>query len=96
MGSDRAMNPTGGPTVRRVMETNPLDPVHIVDCDSISGYGPMTSSNRHVRTRMRGGVGRDGYKPSLTRLAICQKPFVKHDSSLRYFFIKRHDKKDFL
>jgi hypothetical protein len=32
----------------------------IVDRDSLSGYGPMTSTNRHVRTRMRGGVGRDG------------------------------------
>ena len=31
-----------------------------VDWDSLSGYGPMTSTNRHVRTRMRGGVGRDG------------------------------------
>jgi hypothetical protein len=33
---------------------------HIVDRDSLSGYGPMTSTNRHVRPRMRGGVGRDG------------------------------------
>jgi hypothetical protein len=33
---------------------------HIEDWDSLSGYGPMTSANHHVRTRMRGGVGRDG------------------------------------
>ncbi|MBA4391153.1 MAG: hypothetical protein C0399_09460 [Syntrophus sp. (in: bacteria)] len=39
---------------------NPLNPSHAVGWDSISGYGPMTSTNRHVRTRMRGGVGRDG------------------------------------
>ena len=30
--------------------------------------------NRPVRTRMRGGVGRAGEKPALTRLQIC---FVK-------------------
>ena len=46
--------------MRRVMEAPPLDPVHLVDCDSPSGYGPMTSTNRHVRTRMRGDVGRGG------------------------------------
>ena len=68
MSSERAMIPPGGAIVRRVMETTPLDPVHLVDCDSISGYGPMASTNRHVRTRMRGGEGRDGERPSLTQL----------------------------
>jgi hypothetical protein len=38
----------------------------------LSGYDPMTSLNRHVRTRMRGGVGRDGEKPFLPRLAALQ------------------------
>ena len=37
--------------MRRVMEATPLDPVHLVDCDSLSGYGPMTSTNRHVPLR---------------------------------------------
>ena len=60
MCSNGAMNPSGGATIRRVMEISSLDPVHLVDRDSISGYGPMTSPNRHVRTRMRGGVGRGG------------------------------------
>jgi len=60
MSSEWALNPTGGAIVRRVMETNPLNPAHAVNQDSISGYGPMASTNRHVRTRMRGGVGRDG------------------------------------
>src|SRR5471030_634573 len=31
-------------------------------------YGPVTSANRPVRTRMPGGVGRGGEKPPLTRL----------------------------
>ena len=31
-----------------------------VDQDSPSGHGPMISANRLVRTRMPGGVGRDG------------------------------------
>jgi hypothetical protein len=56
-------------TLRRVMETTPLYPAHLVDRDSISGYGPMASTNRHVRTRMRGGEGRDGERPSLTQLS---------------------------
>ncbi len=48
------------------MEVLPLDPIPVekvvsaVDVDSMSGYGPMISVNRPVRTRMRGGVGRDG------------------------------------
>ena len=33
-----------------------------------SGYGPMISLKRQVRTRIQGGVGRDGEMPSLTRL----------------------------
>jgi hypothetical protein len=60
MSSRKAMSPTGGANARHVMETNPLNPIHAVDWDSISGFGPMASTNRHVRTRMRGGVGRDG------------------------------------
>jgi hypothetical protein len=57
MSSGKAMIPTGGAIVRRVMEISPLKP----GCwASLSGYGPMASTNRHVRTRMRGGVGRDG------------------------------------
>jgi hypothetical protein len=36
--------------------------------DSLPGYGPVTSANRRVRTRMHGGVGRGGLKPPLTRL----------------------------
>ena len=51
MSSERAMNPSGGATVWRVMETSPLNPAHIVGWDSMSGYGPMTSTNRHVRDR---------------------------------------------
>jgi len=48
------------------MEALPLDPipvervVSVVDVDSMSGYGPMISANRPVRTRTPGGVGRDG------------------------------------
>ena len=60
---------------QRIVKGVPTKPgacftTHIVDRDSLSGYGPMTSSNRHVRTRTRGGVGRDGEKPSLTRLGM--------------------------
>ena len=32
----------------------------IVDRDSLSGQGPTTFANCPVRTRMRGGVGREG------------------------------------
>ena len=70
MCSERAMNPSGGADSRHVMETTPLDPAHLVDRDSLSGYGPMASTNRHVRTRMRGGEGRDGERPSLSQLDI--------------------------
>jgi len=48
------------------METLPLDSIQVegvvnaVDVDSMSGYGPMISANRPLRTRMMGGVGRDG------------------------------------
>ena len=48
------------------MEALPLDPipvervVSVVDVDSMSGHGPMISANRPLRTRMMGGVGRDG------------------------------------
>jgi hypothetical protein len=38
--------------------------------DSLAGYGPVTSANRPVRTRMPGGVARGGEKPPLTRLGI--------------------------
>ena len=60
MSSRKAMSPSGGADSRHVIERHSLNPIHIVDGDSLSGYGPMTSTNRHVRTRMRGGVGRDG------------------------------------
>ena len=33
---------------------------HTVDWDSLSGYGPMISANRPLRTRMMGGVGAGG------------------------------------
>ena len=33
---------------------------HTMDSDSLSGYGPTISANGPVRTRMRGGVERDG------------------------------------
>ena len=36
---------------------------------SLPGYGPVTSANRPVRTRMPGGVGGGGEKPPLTRLS---------------------------
>ena len=36
--------------------------------DSLPGYGPVTSSNRPVRTRMPGGVGAGGLRPPATRL----------------------------
>ncbi len=48
------------------MEVLSLDPipvegvVTVVGVDSMSGYGPMISANRPVRTRTPGGVGRDG------------------------------------
>lgn len=48
------------------MEVLPLDTipvegvVTVVDVDSMSGYGPTISANRPLRTRMMGGVGRDG------------------------------------
>jgi hypothetical protein len=48
------------------MEALSLDPipmervVTVVDVGSMSGYGPMISANRPLRTRMMGGVGRDG------------------------------------
>ena len=38
--------------------------------DSLPGYGPVTSANRPVRTRMPGGVGRGREKLPLTRLGI--------------------------
>jgi len=34
----------------------------------LSGYGPISSVNRLVRTRMLGGVGTGGEKPPVTRL----------------------------
>jgi hypothetical protein len=48
------------------MEVLSLDSIQVegvvtaVDADSMSGYGPMISANRPLRTRMMGGVGRDG------------------------------------
>jgi hypothetical protein len=37
---------------------------------SLSGYGPVGSVNRLVRTRLLGGVGAGGEKPPATRLAL--------------------------
>ena len=37
--------------------------------NSLSGYGPLGSGKRPVRTRMRGAVGAGGEKPPATRLA---------------------------
>jgi len=48
------------------MKVLSLDPIQVegvvtaMDVDSISGYGPTISANRPLRTRMMGGVGRDG------------------------------------
>ena len=42
----------------------------IVGEHSLSGYGPISSVNRPVRTRMRGGVGAGGAKPPATRLCV--------------------------
>jgi hypothetical protein len=39
-----------------------------VGSHSLPGYGPVTSVNRPVRTRMPGGVGAGGEKPPATRL----------------------------
>jgi len=46
---------------------------------SLPGYGPVTSSNRPVRTRMPGGEGRGGEKPPLTRLGnglVCSISYI--------------------
>ena len=58
MSSRKAMSPTGGADSRHVMETNPLNPIHAVDWDSLSGYGPMASTNRHVRAHRKCPWGR--------------------------------------
>ena len=39
-----------------------------VNIPLLPGYGPVLSVNRPVRTRMAGGVGAGGEKPSATRL----------------------------
>ena len=39
-----------------------------VDQGLLSGYGPIISANRPVRTRMPGGVGAGGENPPATRL----------------------------
>ena len=44
MSSKAMMIPHGGVVSRHVMEQDSLNPL-------ISGYGPMTSTNRHVRDR---------------------------------------------
>ena len=64
MSSHTVMNPNGGADImRRVMEDRPLDPisVDVMYCGLgfTSGYGPMISAKRPLRTRMMGGVGRD-------------------------------------
>ena len=66
MSSGTAKNPTGGAAPRHVMERHSIDLISVeyvvVPCewDSLSGYGPMISANRPLRTRTMGGVGRDG------------------------------------
>ena len=42
----------------------------IVGEHSLSGYGPLSSVKRPVRTRMRGVVGAGGEKPPATRLCF--------------------------
>lgn len=42
--------------------------------DPLPGHGPVTSSNRPVRTRMPGGVGAGGVKPPATRLGLTPPP----------------------
>ena len=51
-----------------------------VDQDSPSGYGPMISANRLLRTRMAGGVGAGGENPPATRLEYfaCKTQPVKY------------------
>jgi hypothetical protein len=58
MSSRKAMSPLGGANSRHVMERHSLNPIHIVDWDSLSGYGPMTSTNRLVRAHRKCPWGR--------------------------------------
>ncbi|GAB4483431.1 MAG: hypothetical protein OHK006_04350 [Thermodesulfovibrionales bacterium] len=51
--------PQGGP-LSPLLSNILLDDPHSVDRDSLSGYGPMISANRPLRTRTVGGVVRDG------------------------------------
>jgi len=44
---------------------------------SLPDYGPVTSVNRPVRTRMRGGVGPGGLKPQATRLGHYGAFFIQ-------------------
>ena len=44
---------------------------------SLPGYGPVVFAKRPVRSRMQGVVGRDGEKPSLTRLAFQSLPALE-------------------
>jgi hypothetical protein len=53
MSSGMAENPSRGAGSRHVREQTPLNPVHAVDWQSVSGYGPMTSTNRHVRAHRK-------------------------------------------
>jgi hypothetical protein len=82
MSSHNAMNPNGGASMRRVIEQARPKCELISICSalitcvcqrtmgehSLSGYGPIDSVNRPVRTRMLGGVGAGGEKPPATRL----------------------------
>jgi hypothetical protein len=58
MSSETTMSPPGGADSRHVMERHSLNLVHIVDGDSLSGYGPMTSTNRLVRAQPKCPWGR--------------------------------------
>jgi len=49
---------------------------------SLPDYSPVTSVNRPVRTRMRGGVGAGGLKPPATQL--CNYP-LKLDGIYKHF-----------
>jgi len=59
MNSHNAKKPTGGASVRRVMEPPaPNDP--LAGEHSLPSYGSVGSVNRPVRTRMLGGVWAGG------------------------------------
>jgi hypothetical protein len=58
MSSGTTKSPSGGADSQHVMERHSLNPIHIVDGDSLSVYGPMTSTNRLVRAHRKCPWGR--------------------------------------